>query len=208
MQGRPEGRPHLLMNPERVIVGLGNPGQKYARTRHNAGFMAADALARERGVREWRRECESLVCSTEIAGTQVAIAKPLTYMNLSGHAVELLLAHYSLSPRELVVVLDDLNLPFGGIRIRERGSAGGHHGLESILRSLATDEVPRIRLGIGEENAPADKAEFVLAEFPPDRDQILDGMISRAARAVEMMIADGIEKTMSVFNAQEKEKQL
>jgi len=105
-------------------------------------------------------------------------------------------------------VLDDLNLPFGGIRIRERGSAGGHHGLESILRCLATDEVPRIRLGIGEENTPADKAEFVLAEFPPDCDQVLGGVITRAARAAEMMITDGIEKTMSLFNAQEKEKQL
>ena len=189
-------------------MGLGNPGQKYARTRHNAGFMVADALARERGVQEWRRRCESLVCSLEISGRHVAIAKPLTYMNLSGHAVELLLAHFGLGSRELVVVLDDLNLPFGGIRVRERGSAGGHHGLESILRCLATDEVPRIRLGIGEENTPADKAEFVLAEFPPDRDQILGDMIIRAARAVEMMIADGIEKTMSLFNAQEKEKQL
>ena len=186
---------------------MGNPGERYARTRHNAGFMVADALARERGVREWRRECESLVCSTQIAGTQVAVAKPLTYMNLSGHAVELLLTSFGLGPRQLVVVLDDLNLPFGGIRVRERGSAGGHLGLESILRMLGTDEVPRVRLGIGEENAPADKAEFVLSEFPPESEQTLDEMIARAARAAEMTITDGIEKTMSVFNAQEKEKQ-
>ena len=187
---------------------MGNPGEQYARTRHNAGFMVADALARERGAQEWRRECESLACCTQIAGTQVAIAKPLTYMNLSGHAVNLLLMRYSLSPCELVVVLDDLNLPFGGIRVRERGSSGGHLGLESILRVLGTDEVPRVRLGIGEGNTPADKAEFVLSEFRPEHERDLDHMIARAARAVEMMIADGIEKTMSVFNAQEKEKQL
>ena len=170
--------------------------------------MVADTLARDRGVQEWQRQCESLVCWLTIAGTRVALAKPLTYMNLSGHAVSLLLAHYGLGPRELAVVMDDLNLPLGSIRLRERGSSGGHLGLESILRTLGTDEVPRLRLGIGEENMPPGRAEFVLSEFPPEREQICDDMIDRAARATEMMIADGIAKTMSVFNAQEKENEL
>lgn len=191
----------------RLIVGLGNPGERYAGTRHNVGFMVADALAAEQRVK-WRNECDSLVCGAETGGVQVVIAKPLTFMNLSGHAVNLLLARHGLSPRELVVVLDDFNLPFGRIRIRERGSSGGHLGLESIIRMLGTDEIARVRLGIGAENMPADKAEFVLSEFPPECRQTLDDMIAGAVRATEMTIADGIEKTMSVFNAQEKEKQL
>ncbi len=193
---------------ERIIVGLGNPGERYAKTRHNVGFMVGDALARDRNPHGWRSECESLVCLTELGGIPVAIAKPLTFMNLSGHAVDLLLTRYGLSPHDLVVVLDDLNLPFGRIRVRERGSSGGQLGLESVLRALGTEEVPRIRLGIGEETPPADKAEFVLTEFMPEQKEMLKEMIAGAAKAAEMAIVDGIEKAMSVFNAQEKEKQL
>jgi PTH1 family peptidyl-tRNA hydrolase len=138
----------------------------------------------------------------------VVIAKPLTFMNLSGEAVRLLLARYSLDARNLILAFDDLSLPFGRIRVRCRGSSGGHHGLESVIRSLETEEFIRLRLGIAEESMPADKAEFVLSDFPGDREQALGDMVARAANAAVMIVSDGIEKTMSVFNAPEKEKQL
>jgi peptidyl-tRNA hydrolase, PTH1 family len=214
-------------SPHFLIVGLGNPGERYARTRHNAGFMMADALAspvRRMGQRGggvagglwppevpsggWDLQCESLVCLTEIAGTTVAVAKPLTFMNLSGEAARLLLTRYGLGARDLILGFDDLSLPFGRIRVRMRGSSGGHRGLESVIRALETDEFFRVRLGIGEEGMPADKAEFVLSGFPGDREEALGDMIARAANAAVMIVSDGIEKSMSVFNAQEKEKQL
>lgn len=210
-------------SPHFLIAGLGNPGKRYAGTRHNAGFVFADALAgpirrighlategRHCSVASggWDLQCESLVCPAQIGGVNGVIAKPLTFMNLSGQAVRLLLARYSLSARDLILAFDDLSLPFGRIRIRCRGSSGGHHGLESVIRSLETEEFIRLRLGIAEESMPADKAEFVLSDFPGDREQALGDMISRAANAAVMIVSDGIDKTMSVFNAPEKEKQL
>jgi PTH1 family peptidyl-tRNA hydrolase len=201
-------------SPHFLIAGLGNPGKRYAGTRHNAGFMAADALVGSIRRMElippgtWDLQCESLVCPAQIAGLNVVIAKPLTFMNLSGQAVRLLLARYSLSAKDLILAFDDLGLPFGRIRIRCRGSSGGHHGLESVIRSLETEEFIRLRLGIAEESMPLGKAEFVLSDFPGDREQALGDMIARAANAAVMIVSDGIDKTMSVFNAPEKEKQL
>jgi len=194
--------------PAKLIVGLGNPGERYAMTRHNAGFMAIDKVARLHRFPKWRRDCESLVCSGEIAGAPALLAKPLTFMNLSGQAVKLLLAGHGLELNDLVIVLDDLNLPFGTVRVRKRGSSGGHLGLESVITRLGTEEVPRIRLGIGEENIPADKAEFVLSDFRPDQEMKVEEMIARASDAVATIVTQGTEKAMSLFNAQEKEKEL
>ena len=182
-------------------MGLGNPGARYEWTRHNAGYMVIDELARMAQAGPWSHECQSLVCPATIAGQQALLAKPLTFMNASGRAVELLLAAYGLDPKEMILVLDDLNLPLGRIRIRERGSTGGHHGLESVVRMLDTDEIIRVRLGIGEENMPEDKTGFVLSDFPRDAAAGVKEMIARATQAVAMIIADGASRAMSVFNA-------
>jgi PTH1 family peptidyl-tRNA hydrolase len=185
----------------KLIVGLGNPGARYQHTRHNAGFMVLDELAREAQAPPWSAGCRSLVCRTAVAAQPVLLAKPHTFMNGSGLAVQLLLAEYRIEPREMIVVLDDLNLPLGRIRIRTHGSAGGHHGMESIAGMLNSDEINRVRLGIGEENMPEDRAAFVLSAVPPERGTEWHEMIARAAQAVRMILGDGVSRAMSVFNA-------
>jgi len=184
----------------RIIVGLGNPGEGYARNRHNVGFMALEALARESGG-SWSVQLLSRICRIEIGGSPVLLAEPLTYMNHSGKAVHALLSAFQRGHQDLLLVVDDLNLPFGRIRIRERGSAGGHHGLESILNVLNTDEIVRVRMGIGEELMPEDKAGFVLSDFPQQKQAELDDMILKAGNAMKSMLSDGVSKTMAIFNA-------
>ncbi len=184
-----------------LIIGLGNPGERYARTRHNAGFMAVDTLARKAGITPWSVACRSLVCLTTIAGRPVVLAKPLTYMNLSGQAVRPLLVEYGLTLQDALLIVDDFNLPFGRIRLRPKGSAGGHHGLESVIKAMESEEFLRVRLGIGEDKEPQDKAEFVLSDFPPERETDLNGMIRRAGEAVKMILSDGVARAMAVFNA-------
>lgn len=184
----------------KVIVGLGNPGPQYAGTRHNIGFMAVEALAREHwGV--WTANMLSRTCQVVIGGSPVLLVEPLTYMNRSGMAVQVLLSALRRGPQDLLLLLDDLSLPFGRIRIRERGSAGGHRGLESILTLLETDEIVRVRVGIGEEQMPEDKSGFVLSGFPPEKQPELDELMIRAGNAVKSIIADGVSKTMAIFNA-------
>ncbi len=185
----------------RLIVGLGNPGARYERTRHNAGYMVIDELAREARAGAWSTRCQASVCTSEIAGRQVLLAKPLTFMNASGRAFRLLLDEYGVEPGAALVVLDDLNLLLGRIRIRERGSSGGHHGLESIARELGSDEIVRVRLGIGQETMPEDKAEFVLSDFPAESTAEVNEMIARAAQAVRTIVTDGLSRAMSLFNA-------
>ena len=187
--------------PARVIIGLGNPGERYARTRHNVGFLAVDALAREASSGSWEAECQALVCRCIIAGQPVVLAKPLTFMNLSGQAVDLLLERYPVGIEGIIVALDDLNLPFGRIRIRERGSAGGHRGLESVLRAVGTEELVRVRLGIGEEAWAGDVSDFVLSEFPTNRELELTEMVLKARDALKSILAESVAKAMSVFNA-------
>jgi PTH1 family peptidyl-tRNA hydrolase len=184
----------------RILVGLGNPGERYAGTRHNVGFMVLEALAREWGGR-WSVQRLSRICRIEIDRCPVLLAEPLTYMNHSGKAVETLLSALSGKPQDLVVVVDDLNLPFGRIRVRERGSAGGHHGMESILAVLNSEEVVRIRMGIGEEQMPEDKAGFVLSDFAREKQAELDDMILRAGNAIKSILNDGVPKTMAIYNA-------
>lgn len=184
----------------KVLVGLGNPGGQYERNRHNIGFMVLDALAREASA-GWSPGAFSRICRIQISGFPVLLALPLTYMNCSGKAVQALLSENQRGPRDLLVVVDDLNLPFGRIRIREQGSAGGHHGLESIFTVLETEEIARIRIGIGEEPMPEVKADFVLSDFPPDKQAELNELITRAGNAVKSVLNDGISKTMAIFNA-------
>jgi PTH1 family peptidyl-tRNA hydrolase len=185
----------------KLILGLGNPGVRYAWTRHNVGYMVIDELAREGRTGAWSTQCQSLVGTAVIAAQPVMLAKPLTFMNLSGRAVQLLLAEHRMDPKDLVLILDDLNLPLGRIRIRERGSSGGHRGMESIMETLNSDEITRVRVGVGEENMPEDKAGFVLSDFPAAGMADLRGMVARAAEAVRMLITDGVPRAMSVFNA-------
>jgi peptidyl-tRNA hydrolase, PTH1 family len=189
----------------KIIIGLGNPGEQYARTRHNVGFMVLEALAKEALARKasgaWSAYLLLRTCRIEIGGSRVLLAEPLTYMNRSGKAVHFLLSALGRSAQDLLLVVDDVSLPLGRIRIRERGSAGGHHGIESVLAELSTDEVVRIRIGIGEEDMPKDKTDFVLSDFPPEKQTELDSMIIRAGNAVKSILSDGVAKTMAIFNA-------
>jgi len=184
----------------KVIVGLGNPGRRYERSRHNVGFMVLESLAREASG-AWSRRMISRTCSIEIGGVPVLLAEPLTYMNDSGTAVQVMLSALQRDPGDLLLVLDDFNLPLGRIRIRERGSAGGHRGLESVLAALKTDEILRVRIGVGEESMPDSKSEFVLSDFPAESQTELDEMITKAGNAVKSILKDGVSKSMAIFNA-------
>ncbi len=183
-----------------IIVGLGNPGEQYRRNRHNAGFQAIEALAGQANGK-WETFLLSRICKIELSCRPVLLAKPLTYMNQSGKAVHALATAFQWSAENFLVLYDDLDLPLGRIRIRRRGSAGGHHGLESILRIFDTEEVMRVRLGIGEEQMPDDKIEFVLSDFPREKQAELDGMITESGNAVKSILSNGISKSMTIFNA-------
>jgi PTH1 family peptidyl-tRNA hydrolase len=185
-----------------LIVGLGNPGNEYEWTRHNLGFMLIDKLAADAGASVKRRECRSLVGGAVIEGERVKLAKPQTFMNLSGEAVACLIAK-SDSPdarKSPIIVSDDLALPFGTIRLRARGSAGGHNGLRSIIAALGTNEFIRLRIGIQPEHPVSDAKRFVLDEFPKAERPAVEEIIERGAEAIRTVLRDGIAKAMSMFN--------
>src|SRR5438128_8770209 len=186
----------------RIIVGLGNPGNEYEWTRHNLGFMLIDKLAEDAGASVKRRECRSLLGSAVIEGERVKLAKPQTFMNLSGEAVGCLITKADLDEvgRSLIVISDDLALPFGAIRLRGRGSDGGHNGLKSIIASLGTNEFMRLRIGIQPEHPITDAKRFVLSEFSREENLALDETLERSAKAVRSVIRDGMAKAMSLFN--------
>jgi PTH1 family peptidyl-tRNA hydrolase len=184
----------------RIIVGLGNPGREYAWTPHNLGFQVMDSLAERFAIRVTRPEAQSLIGIGQIAGHDVVLAKPQTFMNLSGHAVADLIARYEADPAETIVVSDEAALPWGMIRIRERGSAGSHNGLKSVLGALATDEFLRVRLGIKPEYPVDDLAAYVLAPMGKDVRETAETMIVEAADAVEMILAKGASRAMAHFN--------
>ena len=186
-----------------LLVGLGNPGSEYEWTRHNLGFMLIDKLAAEAGATVRRKECRSFVGSTAIENAPVRLVKPQTFMNLSGEAVACLLAKEEIKDvsKSLIVISDDLALPFGTIRLRERGSAGGHNGLKSIIGAIGTNEFMRLRIGIQPEHPLNDAKAFVLDEFrKPQRDEV-EKILDKAAEAVHSVLRDGIKKAMSVFNS-------
>lgn len=184
----------------RLIVGLGNPGAEYSWTPHNLGFQVVDHLANRAGIRVSRLEAQSKVGRGQIAGQDVALAKPQTYMNSSGHAVRGLVERFGCDLAELVVISDDAALPWGMIRIRERGSAGGHNGLKSIIGALATDEFLRVRLGVQPKFPVDDLAAYVLCPMGRDMREIAADMVSEAAEAVELLLAEGASRAMSQFN--------
>lgn len=192
----------------KLIVGLGNPGADYRDTRHNVGFMVADALVdRWRVGGEWREKFEALQIKTAVAGGdgQVILVKPLTFMNKSGEAVQALAGFYKIEPADVFVVTDDVALPLGRLRARREGGAGGHNGLKSIIQSLATQEFPRMRVGVGRGDGQRDLADHVLGRFGADERDTVSAAVLRAADATEMFLSEGIERVMNAFNAVEKE---
>jgi PTH1 family peptidyl-tRNA hydrolase len=186
---------------EFLIVGLGNPGAEYEFTPHNLGFLVIDRLGESHAIRVTRKEDVSRVGLGAIAGKRIALAKPQTFMNLSGPSVKGLLDRYGLATDRVVVVYDELDLPWGSIRIRPRGSAAGHKGMKSVIGSLGTNEIARVRLGIHPEGREVgDGAQFVLAPFRRAQKQEVEEVVAKAAEAVESIIAEGVEKSMAVFN--------
>lgn len=189
----------------RIIVGLGNPGREYTWTPHNLGFLTIDCLAERFGIRVTRPEAQSYVGLGKIAGHEVALAKPQTYMNLSGHAVADLIERYEAESRETIVISDEIAFPWGAIRIRERGSAGGHNGLKSVIGALGTDEFLRVRLGIRPEFPVRDLAAYDLAPMGKDVREVAVNMVQTAADAIEVILAEGVGRAMSRYNRREAE---
>ncbi|MDI6871876.1 MAG: aminoacyl-tRNA hydrolase [Bacillota bacterium] len=186
-----------------LVVGLGNPGREYANTRHNAGFLVVDRLSRKNGIPVRRKLRGALVGEGVLAGQRVALAKPQTYMNLSGQAVAGLVHWYKLSPSEVIVVYDDKDLPPGRIRVRPRGGPAGHRGMTSVLEALGTREVARVRVGIGREPAGAGEDRgigYVLSPFAKEERPLVEEALERAAEAVETILAVGVEQAMQRFN--------
>ena len=184
----------------KLIVGLGNPGYRYHLTPHNLGFMAVERLAEDCGVEIGKSENQALTAATEIAGEQVVLAKPQTYMNLSGMAVARLLDKYSLPPGDLLVLVDDVALPLGMLRIRARGSAGTHNGLKSIIGAIQADDFGRIRMGAEPERERSDLSSYVLGAFRKADLKIAVEMLDRACEAVRVILKEGIPAAMNRFN--------
>ena len=191
----------------KLIVGLGNPGRKYAGTRHNVGFDIVDALARRHHA-EWEaapRGIEALVARARPAG--LVLAKPLTFMNLSGAAVVGLLQFYKIDAADLLVVVDDINIDLGRLRARPAGSAGGHNGLKSIIGALGMDGFARLRVGVGRGDARRNLADHVLAAFEPDERPIVAEAVDRSADAADLFVAEGIAPVMNRFNRREEKEE-
>src|SRR5947209_19232948 len=189
-----------------LIVGLGNPGERYERTRHNLGFMLVDRLARQSNAQVKRSECRALVGRAESEGRAVELVKPQTYMNLSGESVACLLRkREGLKPAgDLLVVSDDIALPFGSIRLRARGSSGGQKGLKNIISVLGTDEFLRLRIGIRPEHTVSDTAAFVLERFTKTQQAEVEKILERSAEAFRAVLRDGIDKAMSQYNSDQQ----
>jgi PTH1 family peptidyl-tRNA hydrolase len=186
----------------KLIVGLGNPGREYRETRHNIGFMVADALAdRWRVDDQWRERFDALQIKTTVGGEPVLLSKPLTFMNLSGQAVQAIAGFYKIEPADVLVIVDEAALPLGRLRARRDGSAGGHNGLKSLIQHLGTPAFARLRVGVGRGADGRDLSDHVLGRFEPDERDTVSAAVLRAADASEMFIAEGIERVMNAFNA-------
>ena len=184
----------------KLIVGLGNPGPRYRDTRHNVGFEVLDEYASRARAEFGSAPADALVAKVREPGREVLLAKPLTFMNLSGRAVGELVRYYRIDVADLLVVTDDVNLPAGRLRLRRGGSAGGHNGLKSIIECLGSDAFPRLRVGVGRGDPRRDLADHVLARVAPDEREMLHEAARRAADACETFIAEGIDAAMNRFN--------
>ncbi len=183
-----------------IITGLGNPGARYDSTRHNIGFEVVDQIARTHRIPVRKIKHKALIGEGRIAGEQVVLVKPQTYMNLSGEALQSVIRFYKVPLENLIVIYDDIDLETGKIRIRQQGGSGTHNGMRSILAHLNSEEFPRVRMGVGKPEH-GDLADYVLGRFRPEEIPIMEKAVIRAAEAVESFIKDGLQKAMNTFNA-------
>ena len=185
---------------EKIVVGLGNPGEDYEQTAHNLGFLVIDRLAARNGIKIGRKDSRALVGQGTVAAKRVLLAKPQTFMNVSGESVNGLLVKHEIAPGDLILVYDELDLPWQSLRIRPHGSAAGHRGVDSVIRTVGTNQFPRVRLGIHGGQREGNGAQIVLAQFKRARKKELDDLLGYAAEAVESIIAGGVEKSMAKYN--------
>ena len=183
-----------------LVVGLGNPGEEYANTPHNLGFLVVDRLAGQHGIRVTRKDSKALIGVGEIENRPVMLAKPQTFMNLSGTSVKPLMDKHEITARDLLVVYDELDLPWTGLRIKPKGSAAGHNGVDSVIRSLGTNEFARVRLGIHPGHPIRNGADYVLSPFERRQKEDLDELLGHAADAVRSILTEGVEKAMTRYN--------
>jgi PTH1 family peptidyl-tRNA hydrolase len=185
----------------KLIVGLGNPGARYHDTRHNVGFRVVDELARRWSVDQWREQYQALVAKVRQGDEPVLVAKPVTFMNLSGEAVAGLVGFYKVAVPDVLVVLDEAALPLGRLRAGRGGSHGGHNGLKSVIARLGTTDVPRLRIGVGRGDGQRELADHVLGMFAGEEREQVEAAVLRAADAAVTFVTDGIERVMNGFNA-------
>ena len=189
----------------KLLVGLGNPGIEYQFTPHNIGFLAVDRIAENCGVQVDNRHCKALTGRARIGNDEILLAKPETYMNLSGMSVLELSRKYEIDPaKDLVVIYDELDLPMGMIRVRARGSSAGHNGMQSIINAMQTDEIARIRIGVAPDSPGKGGAKYILSPFRKSQMVAVDEALDLTAKAVEMILSDGIATAMNRFNRKNK----
>lgn len=186
---------------EWMIVGLGNPGREYEKTRHNVGFRVTELLAQQLKTKIDRLKFKALTRQVNIGGKKVLLVQPQTYMNVSGAAVSALATFYKIKPEHILVIFDDISLPVGRIRVRRDGSAGGHNGIKSIIQSLGTDQFPRVKVGVGGKPHPEyDLADWVLSKFSAQEEKDLAPAMANAAEAALLVLEQGVEKAASAYN--------
>ena len=183
-----------------IVAFLGNPGPQYENTRHNAGFMAGDALSKEKGIAINKSRFRALTGLWELEGQKVLLMKPQTFMNLSGEAVRQAADYYKIPPERIIIVSDEMSLPTGKIRVKPSGSAGGHNGLKNVIACLGSSEFPRIRIGVGRSASPEEMKDYVLGSFSQEDSKLIKEAAARAAAAAESIILNGCEATMNKFN--------
>ena len=186
-----------------IVIGLANPGAKYRGTRHNIGAMCVDELARRAGASLENRVRETDLAETEIGDAPAVLARPITFVNESGKSVRNVLRKFNADPDRLLIVVDDMDLKIGRLRLRAGGSSGGHNGLRSVREATGTDEFPRLRIGVGRPPAGMDPIQHVLGRFRPDERKLVEDAVSRAADAIEMIQREGLERAMETYNRPE-----
>lgn len=185
----------------KIIAGLGNPGTKYAGSRHNMGYAVVDVLAERHGIRVNTTRQRGLVGTGIIGGQKVLLVKPLTFMNLSGECVRPIADYYKIAPEDILVIYDDIALDVGQIRVRAKGSAGGHNGMKSLIQHLGSQDFPRVRVGVGAKPPQTDLADYVLGHFPAEELKTVRDGIQEAADAVELILESGLDASMNHYNA-------
>lgn len=188
----------------KLIVGLGNPGQEYSRTRHNVGFMAVDALADHLGICNWKHKFDAEIAEGKIGSEAVLLVKPQTYMNLSGNAVGAILRWYKLNVEDVIAIYDDMDIAVGSVKLKKRGSSGGHRGVESLLMNLGKEEFPRVRIGIGRPQPGWTVVDHVLAKFSGKDQTVIDQLIVELIPGIEAIVKQGIDKAMNGYNVKKK----